>query len=65
MAPRFYLSSPDRRVNDVLVYVHRLPNAFSTRAEAERVARDVLGLTRYTVWYQRREGYVRSVAEVA
>lgn len=62
--PHFYLSSNDRNVNDVLVYCHKLPNRFATRAEAHRVARDVLGLERYTVWYATGAGRQRSVAVV-
>lgn len=62
--PHHYLSSNDRNVDSTLVYCHQLPNRFATKAEAHRVARDVLGLERYTVWYATGAGRQRVAAEV-
>jgi hypothetical protein len=62
--PHFYLACLDRNTDAVLVYAHKLPNRFTTKAEAHRVAREVLGSERYTVWYATSQGRQRAVATV-
>lgn len=62
----FYVSSTEiRSVEDSLAYGHRLANRFATRKEAERVARELLHLSTYRVWYRDAKGSNRRVVEVS
>lgn len=62
--PHFYLSAPHSNLDTRLVYGHKLPNRFATKAEALQVAREVLGLDVATVWYADSKGTQRKVAEL-
>lgn len=60
-----YITSSQRRVDDLLVHVHRTPNAFATVEAAHRAAREVLHLDTYSVWSKRAGRSPKLVAEVS
>jgi len=60
-----YLTSSQRRVDALLVYVHKASNAFATAADAHRAAREVLHLDTYAVWSKRAGRSPKLVAEVS
>ena len=60
-----YITSSQRRVDDLLVHVHRTPNAFTTVEAAHRAAREVLHLETYCVWSKRAGRSPKLVAEVS
>ena len=64
MIGRFYISAPGADVDNRLTFGHQLANSFPTKAEAHRVATEVLREASYSVWYQTPGKGVRRVALV-